>query len=46
MNDCHLTEAGETKVSDRALAAITLLIAESEPEEKELVIGVVKKLLE
>lgn len=46
VNDCHLTEAGETKVSDRALAAITLLIAESEPEEKELVIGVVKKLLE
>lgn len=46
MNDCHLTSAGETKISDRALTAIALLIAESEPKEKELIVSLVCKLLE
>ncbi len=46
MNDCHLTEKGETKISDRALTAIALLIAESEPSEKELIVSLVCKLLE
>ncbi len=46
VNDCHLTESGETKVSDRALTAIALLIAESEPKEKELIVSLVCKLLE
>ena len=46
LNDCHLTENGETKISDRALTAIALLIAESEPKEKELIVSLVCKLLE
>lgn len=46
MNDCHLTAQGETKISDRALTAIALLIAESEPREKGLIVSLVCKLLE
>ena len=46
MNDYHLTSAGETKISDRALTAIALLIAESEPKEKGLIVSLVCKLLE
>ena len=46
LNDCHLTEKGETKISDRALTAIALLIAESEPKEKKLIVSLVCKLLE
>lgn len=46
LNDCHLTENGETKISDRALTALALLIAESEPKEKELIVSLVCKLLE
>ena len=45
LNDCHLTEKGETKISDRALTAIALLIAESEPKEKALIVSLVCKLL-
>ncbi len=46
VNNCHLTESGETKISDKALTAIALLIAESEPKEKELIVSLVCKLLE
>ena len=46
INEFHLTEGGETKISDRALTAITLMIAESEPEEKKLVVGIICKMLE
>ena len=46
INDCHLTESGETKISDRALTAIALLIAESEPSEKGLIVSLVCKLLQ
>ena len=46
MNDQHLTKNGETKISDRALTALALLIAESEPSEKELVTSLIRKLLE
>ena len=46
MNDCHLTENGETKISDRALTALTLLIAESDPSEKDLIVALICKLLE
>lgn len=46
LNNCHLTENGETKISDRALTAIALLIAESEPKEKDLIVSLVCKLLE
>lgn len=46
MNDFHLTKDGETKISDRALVAVTLLIAESEDGEEGLVKALVCKLLE
>jgi death-on-curing family protein len=46
VNDCHLTTNGETKISDRALTAIALLIAESEPREKNLITSLVRKLLQ
>jgi hypothetical protein len=46
MNDFHLTDNGETKISDRALTALTLLIAESDPSEKDLIIALICKLLE
>lgn len=45
VNDCHLTTGGETKISDRALTAIALLIAESKPSEKGLIVSLVCKLL-
>ena len=46
MNDYHLTEKGETKISDRALTALALLIAESEPSEKGLIVNLTRKLLD
>ena len=46
INDCHLTKNGETKISDRALTALALLIAESNPTEKELIVSLTRKLLE
>lgn len=46
INDCHLTKNGETKISDRALTAIALLIAESNPKEKDLIVSLIQKLLE
>ena len=45
-NDCHLSSDGETKLSDRALTALVLLISESEASEEELIIGLVVRLLE
>ena len=45
INDCHLAENGETKISDRALTALVLLISESEPREEELIIDLITKLL-
>ncbi len=46
INSYHLTENGETKISDRALTALALLIAESNPSEKELIVALICKLLE
>lgn len=46
MNNYHLTDKGETKISDRALTAMALLIAESNPDEKELIVNLTIKLLE
>ena len=46
INDFHLADNGETKISDRALTALALLIAESEPEEKGLIIALICKMLE
>ena len=45
INDYHLTKNGETKISDRALTALALLIAESNPSEKGLLVALVCKLL-
>ena len=46
INGEQLTKNGETKISDRALTALALLIAESEPTEKPLITSLVIKLLE
>ena len=46
INNYHLTKNGETKISDRALTALALLIAESNPKEKGLLIALICKLLE
>ena len=46
INNFHLTKNGETKISDRALTALALLIAESNPKEKDLLIALICKLLE
>lgn len=46
MNDYGLTRKGEVKISDRALVALALMIAESEPREKGLMCAVVCRLLE
>ena len=46
INDCHLSAEGETKISDRALTALVLLIAESESPEEELMTSLTAKLLE
>lgn len=46
INNYHLAENGETKISDRALTALTLLIAESDPKEKEVIVSLICKLLE
>mgnify|MGYP003302397572 CR=1 FL=1 len=46
INDFHLTKNGETKISDRALTALALLIAESDPSEKKLLVALICKLLE
>lgn len=45
INDCHLAADGETKISDRALTALVLMISESEPREEELIIDLITKLL-
>lgn len=45
VNDFRLAENGETKMSDRALTAIVLLMSESEVEDEELIVGVVSKIL-
>lgn len=46
VNFFQLNEQGETKISDRALTALVLLIAESQPEEKELMLNLICKLLD
>ncbi len=46
LNAYGLTSTGEQKISDRALIAIALMIAESDPREKGLMTAVVCKVLE
>ena len=45
-NKFGLKENGEAKISDRALVALTLMIAESDPKEKGLMVAVVCRMLE
>ena len=46
VNEYQLTKAGEAKISDRALTALALMIAESDPREKGLIVAVVCRMLE
>lgn len=46
MNEYGLLKNGEAKISDRALVALTLMVAESDPKEKGLMTAVVSRLLE
>ena len=46
VNFFQLNEQGETKISDRASTDLVLLIAESQPEEKELMLNLICKLLD
>jgi len=46
INNSHTDADGRTKISEQALTAITLLIAESKPTEKDLIISLVCRLLE
>lgn len=46
INEYGLLKNGEAKISDRALTALTLMIAESEPREKGLMCAVVARILE
>ena len=46
VNFFQLNEQGETKMSDRALTALVLLIAESRSEEKGLMLNLICKLLD
>ncbi|MDO4611274.1 MAG: virulence protein RhuM/Fic/DOC family protein [Candidatus Saccharibacteria bacterium] len=46
LNNHHLAKNGETKISDRALTALTLLISESKPAEKPLILSLIQKLLD
>jgi prophage maintenance system killer protein len=43
--NCLFKETGERKINDNALTALALLIAESDPEEKEIMIKIIKNLL-
>lgn len=46
VNEYQLNKDGTPKISDRALTALALMIAESNPREKGLMVAVVCKLLE
>ncbi len=41
----NLYKGGEKRISDGALVAITLMIAESNPEEKDIMVKLVMNLL-
>ena len=44
-NDYLYRESGEKKINDNALTALALLIAESEPKEKEQMVALIAQLL-
>lgn len=44
-NNCLINKDGERKISDSALVALALLVAESNPKEKEIMIALITNLL-
>ena len=46
LNQIQLSNMGETRISDRALTALVLLISESKEDEKTLLLDLICKLLE
>lgn len=44
-NKCHLKNNGEIKINDNALAAIALLIAQSDPSQKDAMIDLIINLI-
>ena len=44
-NRHHLKTDGELKINDNALAAIALLVAQSDPRQKELMVHLVMNLI-
>ncbi|MFT7388618.1 MAG: death-on-curing family protein [Candidatus Endobugula sp.] len=44
-NGHHLKQSGELKINDNALAAIALLVAQSDPAQKELMIQLIMNLI-
>ncbi|WP_390895889.1 type II toxin-antitoxin system death-on-curing family toxin [Pseudomonas citronellolis] len=44
-NQHHLKHDGELKINDNALAAIALLVAQSDPRQKELMIHLIMNLI-
>ena len=45
MRNNALYKDGQKRISDGALVAITLMIAESEPKEKDIMVNLVMNLL-
>lgn len=44
-SDCLFKKFGERKINDNALIALALLIAESDPKDKEIMIKIIKNLI-
>lgn len=44
-NQHHLKQSGEVKINDNALAAIALLVAQSDPAQKKLMIDLIMNLI-
>ena len=44
-NKHHLKKSGEPKINDNALVAITLLVAQSEPYQKEIMVELIVNLI-
>jgi prophage maintenance system killer protein/DNA-binding CsgD family transcriptional regulator len=44
-SNCLFKKSGERKINDNALTALALLVAESDPKEKEVMIKIIKNLI-
>jgi len=45
LNRHHLKQSGDVKINDNSLAAIALLVAQSDPKQKELMIHLIMNLI-